>query len=262
MGLGDDVMFLGEASHLHKQTGNKITPVYGKGWSPLFNNVDFLSKSGGITLNARDTNRKSDYHIDYYVQGKQHTVAGQQLNFRPYSPKRFAIPLTEQEQQYADEVLKDIPQFVVVNPDYKDSFFSHNKNWGFEKYQKVVNLLSKDINVVRVRPGGAYREPKLENAINIDCSDVRKQIAIWSRAKFGLTFDGLMVHVLSGYNIPVVNIMGGLLTSYILNYKGNINLEYRHPASPCGATYDCPHCREGNLAITIESVYQACQKLL
>lgn len=262
MGLGDDVMFLGEASHLHKQIGKKITPVYGKGWSPLFENIDFLSESGGVTLNARDTNQKSDYHVNYYVQSKSNTLVGTRLNFMPYSPKRFAIPLTQEEEEYADETLKGISKFAVVNPDYKSSFFSNNKNWGFKKYQRVVDELAKDITIVRVNPGGEYKEPGLKNAINIYCPDIRKQIALWKRAKFGLTFDGLMVHVLSGYKIPVVNIMGGLLTSYIISYPGNINLEYRHPASPCGATFDCPHCKDANQAITVEQVYQACQKLL
>lgn len=262
MGLGDDVIFLGEANHLHQQTGKNITPLYGSGWSVLFDNVNFISKSGGVTLNARDTNQSSQYHVDYYVQSKKQSLTGVQLQLRPYQPKRFAIPLTDEENQYADEVLKDINQFVVVNPDYKSSFFSQNKNWGFEKYQQVVDKLSKDITVIRVKPGGKFTEPNLNNAINIDCKDIRKQIAVWSRAKFGLTFDGLMVHVLSGYNIPVVNIMGGLISPNIVSYPGNINLYYNHPDTPCGATYDCPHCREANLNITVDQVYQACQKLL
>ena len=39
MGLGDDLLFLGEAEQLHKKTGRKIRPLYGSGWSPLFENV-------------------------------------------------------------------------------------------------------------------------------------------------------------------------------------------------------------------------------
>ena len=34
MGLGDDLLFLGEAERIHKQTGKKIQPMYGyTGWN-------------------------------------------------------------------------------------------------------------------------------------------------------------------------------------------------------------------------------------
>lgn len=262
MGLGDDIMFLGEAESLYKKIGKKITPVYGSGWSALFENVEFLTKTGGVTLNARDSKQKSDYHVDYYVKNKRQTILGEKLEFFNYKPKRFAVRLTNEEKNSAKEIVKDLGEFMVINPDYKSAFFTSNKDWGFEKYQKVVDEISKYINVVRIKPGGKYTEPDLKNAINISCPDLRQQIAIWSLAKFGLSYDGLMVHVLSGFNIPVVNIMGGLVSPDVMSYPNNINLYYEHHMTPCGSTFDCAHCYQANQYITVDKVLEACQKFL
>ena len=260
MGLGDDMMFLGEAEEIHKKTGKKIKPLYGNGLNSLYNNVEFIGND--ITVNARDTDKPSDIHINYYTSKKEKTLLGEKLILRPYKPKRFALRLTKEEEEKAKRVAPD-SEFMVVNPDYKSSFFSGNKNWGFEKFQLVVYEMSRYIPIVRVMPGfHQYTEPPLRKCLNITESDIRVQAAIWKRAKFGLTFDGLMVHIMSGFNIPVVNIMGGLIDEKTMNYKGNINLFYDHPMTPCGSTYDCNHCDEANRYITVDMVAKACKKLL
>ena len=67
---------------------------------------------------------------------------------------------------------------------------------------------------------------------------------------------------MSGFNIPVVNIMGGLIDEKTMSYEGNINLFYDHPMTPCGSTWDCNHCDEANEYITTDMVIEACKKLL
>ena len=62
-------------------------------------------------------------------------------------------------------------------------------------------------------PGGKYTEPKLKNAINIESQNIKNSIAIMSKASFGVTYEGLVTHILSGFNIPVVNIQGVMAKS-------------------------------------------------
>ena len=71
-----------------------------------------------------------------------------------------------------------------------------------------------------------------------------------SKASFGVTYEGFVTHILSGFNIPVVNIQGGI---GIMNYDNNINLKYDHFKTPCASTYPCAHCDEANENITIET---------
>lgn len=264
MGLGDDLLFLGKAEEIYKQTGKKITPLYGKGWSPLFENVEFLTKRGGLTVNARDTNKKSDVHVDYYEEKKETTNKGKRIKWRKFTPTPFRVRLTEKEIHSAKSILnnENLEKFCIVNPDYKSSFFAHNKNWGFEKYQQLTNELSKVIKVVRILPGGDYTEPSLENAMNIKCENIRVSIAIMSMSSFGVSYDGLLQHVFAGFEIPCVVIQGGLVDQSVISYKTNIHHTYEHPLTPCGSMYDCSHCEEANKAITVEHILHSCMRLI
>lgn len=265
MGIGDDLMFLGEAELVHKETGKKITPVHGTGWSSLFDNVDFLVRNGGLTVNARDTKQKSDVHIEYYVKEKRSTILGEKLILQNYKPKPFKVRLYQSEMSAAEKILEeyDLKDFIIVNPDYKSSFFSDNKNWGFKKWQRLTDMLSEHMQVVRLHPDQTgYKEPLLKNAINIKNSQIRSSIALMSKSKFGVTYDGLLQHVFAGFRIPAVVIQGGLVNEKIMSYDTNLHISYDHPETPCGSTFYCPHCVEANKAITVDMVYEKCLKLL
>lgn len=265
MGIGDDIMFLGEAQRIYEETGKKITPVSGTGWSDLFNDVDFLTKQGGLTVNTRDTSEQSDVHVDYYIKEKQNTLLGNKLVLRQYKPKPYEIKLEKGILNTVNKILEqhNVSEFIMVNPDYKSSFFSENKNWGFKKWQELTNKLSKHIQVVRIHPNkSGYKEPNLKNAVNINCNDLLTTIGFASKAKFGVTFDGMLHHVFAGYKIPSVIICGGLIDQNTLSYDTGLYLSYDHPDTPCGSTYYCPHCVDANKAITVEMVYEQCLKLL
>ena len=179
--------------------------------------------------------------------------------WRSFTPSRYAVRLTQTEI----DTSTNETDFIIINPDYKSTFFSKNKNWGFEKYQQLTNILYEDgHNIIRLKPGGNYNEPDLKNATNIYSDNLKKSIAIMSKAKLGITYDGLVTHVLSGFNIPVVNIQGGFVDEKTMSYDNNINIGYQHPKTPCGATYPCTHCDEANEYITVDMVYEACKKLL
>lgn len=264
MGLGDDMMFLGEAENIHKKTGMKVLPVGGSGWSVLFEQVDFIVSKPGIgviSVNRRDGVEGSQSPVKYYIQ-KQ---TNDKLHFRKYKPKKFKLRFSKKELAAAEALLKEHgvgENWIVVNPDYKSSFFSENKNWGFKKFQELTNRLAEQYQVVRFLPGTEYQEPLLDNAINIQVPDIRLNLACLSFSKLGVTFDGLYVHVLAGMDIPCVNIMGGLIHPDVMSYEGNVDLYYKHSDTPCGKKVLCNHCIEGNKSITVDDVYAACLQLI
>jgi len=264
MGFGDDLMFLGEAEKIHKKTGMKVRPVGGSGWSVLFDNVDFLTKTEGIgviSVNRRDDASGAQSPVKYYIDKQTDS----KVKFRDYKPKRFKLKFSDRERNQAEQILrlhKVNKNWIVVNPDYKNTFFNENKNWGFDKFQQLVDRLSEHIQVVRFLPGGNFQEPELRNAINIEVPDIRLNLACLESSKLGVSFDGLYIHVLSGMNIPCVNIMGGLLHPNVMSSEGNVNLYYEHPDTPCGMKILCSHCEEANGSITVDQVYDACMSLL
>lgn len=271
MGLGDDLLFLGEAEKLHKKTGKKIQMKYGyTGWNEwnglMFNNVDFLTKDGttdSVSLNASDTSKKTDYHVDYYVK----SVVGRAIKMQHYKPKNFKLRFSEEQIEEANKYIEkyNIPDtFCAINPDYKTKAFGKNKDWGFEKFQEITNRLVPDIPVVRISPGAEnnYSSTPLQNAIDFSVTNYMTSFAILSKAKFGISFMGFFVHVFGGFKIPCVTIHGGLSHENIMNYEGNINFSYDHPDTPCGRMSYCQHCSDGNKYITTDMVYNACKKLI
>jgi len=265
MGMGDDIMFLGEAELIHKRTGKTIKPMHGSGWSPFFNKIPWLSRDGEISVNARDTNHKTDIHVDYYEKRRERTEFGERLVFRDYKPKPFRVRLSNDEMDNADRILSDHnikDRFFVINPDYKNTFYCENKNWGFEKYQDLATRLSKHIEVVRIMPGGLYKEPELAHTTNIVSEKIMPSVALMSKAHAAVGYDGLMNHIMAGYQIPMVVICGGLVDDSLIGYETGTYIKYEHPQTPCGSTYDCPHCEEANKSITVDMVYEECLKLL
>lgn len=262
MGMGDDIMFLGEAERIHEQTGKSIRPVAGSGWSPFFKGIPWLKKDGEISVNARDTREKSDIHVDYYEDRRERN----RIVWRDYQPKPFRVKLTHEEVDYAHIALHNRGvkgRFFIINPDYKSSFFGNNKNWGFDKYQELANRLSDHVQMVRILPGGQYKEPKLKNVVNIKSEDVRKSVAIMSFASYAVGYDGFTNHIMGGYGIPMVVICGGLVNGKdTVGYRTGTYINYEHPQTPCGATVDCSHCNEANEAITVDMVYEKCLELL
>jgi len=261
MGMGDDIMFLGEAERIHEKTGKTIKPIAGSGWSPFFHKLPWLSKDGELSVNARDTNEKSDIHINYYLERKQNG----RMIFRDYKPKPFRVKLTAYEVDFAIHQLTHYgvnEKFFLINPDFKDTFYSKNKDWGFDKYQELTDRLSKDVQVVRIHPGGKYKEPDLKNAVNIKSPNIRESVAIMSFASYAVGYDGFMNHITAGFEIPMVVICGGLVDESIIAYDTSTYISYDHPLTPCGATYNCPHCVEANKVITVDMVYEKCLKLL
>lgn len=263
MGWGDDLIFLGEAQNLHEKTGKKIYPMYDSGYSVLYQGAEFLSsKLGGdtVSLNARDTDQYSDYHVDYYVKKKIQTSKGVRLIWNDeYKPKPYKLPFSEKEE----EKIKNLglgEEILIVNPDAKTSFFSKNKAWDFDNWQELTTKLSKHIQVVRVMPGGDYKEPELKDAINIKIEDIRLNLCLASKAKLGVTFNGLLEHLWAGYGVPCVSIRGDLLSSNLLMYPTVTPLALDE--NPCGATYECDHCKKANKRITVDMVYKECLKIL
>ena len=157
MGLGDDIIFLAKAEEVYKKTGKKIVPLYHAGLNVLYDNVEFIAKTkdeNSLTMNARDTNEPSDVHIDYYTKGREQTILGERMIWRPFKPSRYAVRLTESEIKTASKLVPD--NFVLINPDYKSSFFS-TKIFCLEVWISIC--LSKNCDCVFVSSNAPDKKP-------------------------------------------------------------------------------------------------------
>jgi hypothetical protein len=237
----------------------------------MFENVDFITTKlddNSISINARDVDKSlglSEIHIDYYVKKKIKTSKGERLIWNDdYKPKVYKMPFSKEEEWAAERfnrwITKDISKSIIVNPDAKHTFFNKNKMWGFDKWQELTTRLSKDYQIVRIMPGSEYKHPFLQDAYNIKSPNLRRSLCFMSKAMMGVTFNGLLEHLWGGYDVPCIRICGDFISSKHMGYPTTHSVALDE--SPCGATYECEHCKKANKKITVDMVYEACIETL
>ena len=141
--------------------------------------------------------------------------------------------------------------FVYIEPNTKGTF-SGNKDWGFEKWQSVVNLL----------PGVRFIQGRgrlLEGVEQVETRTFRDACALLSRAKFFVGTDGGLHHASAALGLQAVVVWGGLVSPKILGYDTHINLH--SGTSSCGSYGPCSHCKQALEWVKIEQVVNAIRSL-
>mgnify|MGYP001325910169 CR=1 FL=1 len=257
MGLGDDLMFLGECEKVYKAHGKKIFPMFGKRplpdhkWSPMYENCEFITRDpaeAGFSMNIKPTEKGKQPHIEDDTDTHQ--------TYREYQPIPFRLRLTKQEQAEVRGIVKTLPEeFCIVNPDYKEDVFKHNKNWGEHRWQELIQRL--ETPVVRLATDNRH----FDGCVNLSVSNVRIAFAITEYAEFVVSCEGGLVHAATGFGTRCVVLFNGLTPAWSLGYESSINIEHEHPMSPCGKKDDCDHCREGWRQLTVDRVLEVCNDL-
>lgn len=141
--------------------------------------------------------------------------------------------------------------FVYIEPNIKGTH-GPNKDWGFEKWQKVVERL--DLKWIQ-GPGR-----KLSGVEQIDTKSFRDACALLSRADLFVGTDGGLHHAAAALAKKAVVIWGGYTHPRNLGYDSHVNLHNGN--EPCGSLKACPHCRKAMDHITVEMVVEAISRQL
>ena len=275
MGLGDDLMFLGEAEKVYKETGKKIFPVMPRSngsvrplpdhkWSPMYNNVDFITKDPKedcYSLSIKPSNGRFNHYMEELADDKE--GRGKYIKYKDYTPKPFKLRFTENEHRLIKDqiVYSNLNRFVVINPDYKKDVFQSNKDWGWHKWSELSKRI-KDLNynVVRIKPFADLED--LPYAQNVHINNVRIAFGVISKAKLFVTYEGGLMHAMGGFDVPGVVLYGGLTDVNAMTYKRNTNIVFEHPETPCGRQFECDHCKIANSWMTVERVFNAVKEKL
>jgi len=267
MGLGDDMMWLGEAEKVHKQ--NKDAVIHdGREYSPMWKGHDWVvapdydgPKKRILVPRKPGGNR---WYIDGWGPGK--------IIYKNYVPTPAPYRISTDEINKAVKILKDngikpTDQFVIVNPDTKNTTLSSNKDWGFHRWQSLTDKLNGHVKVVRVKPSGPvkdisglvqYGQKTLDNAINISEDDVRVSFAIMSFSKLIITSEGGVHHFAAAINKPALVLYGGAIHPDQTGYvdRNQTYYVYNDPKTPCGSQIPCKHCKEAMAAIDPQVVFE------
>lgn len=178
--------------------------------------------------------------------------------FKPYRARRGDLFFTAAELERADTVLRSLGPtrmpLVSVEP-HVDS--RPNKDWGFARWQRVVDLLAP--RAVCLQP--SYGKPVLAGVRAIPWS-FRSYAALLARCDLHIGPEGGLHHAAAALGRPAVVIFGGRIHPDLTGYSSHTNLYRDVPGSPCGMVAPCAHCRRCLDSIAVEEVVAAACRAL
>ncbi len=268
MGVGDAIMATGEVRELrNKNPESKF--IIGDGikyyWNEVFDNNPYIIKGDQIKsfeniiwINNYEGNRP------YRNYGKN--LPKDNYNWKKnYSPKKGEIFFNKNEKNLSNLAISQIrkkindKKIIFIEPHVKKRLGYQNRDWGFEKWQKIVFELKNKYEFLQL----TYGDNKvLEGATNIHGLNFRSSVAILSKCDLFIGTEGGMHHAAAATLVDSVVIFGGHISPNITGYKDHINLYIDIDKSPCGSKNICDHCKECMSLISCEIVLKSINKIL
>ena len=272
MGLGGYLMWTAVGREISTRTNLKVLPIESHGSvikfisSPIFHNNKYFVQPGEsfetvfpLVLNNPNTNYcKKDTPEKAVHRHDKHIISQVCEQYGISNPLlKCDIFLTDQEKIFLSDFLLNIgsKDYVVIEPHTKDEY-TINKTYPFEKWQKVVDEISKYITVVQV---GQKTNKVLKGCINATGSSTfREATAIISGSRMFIGPEGGLMHAANSVGVESVIIITGFIHPRMTCYPGNTNIWIGKNHGPCGMKILCQQCKkecdEHNPDIIIESV--------
>ena len=259
MGLGGYLTWTAVVREINKKSPAdvKILPVEAQGTaitkivkSPIFDNNPHITydpwnegeKKVFIQLNNPQTNYCKQDLPDRAVHRKDKHIIAQVCEFYGIEDPELRCELffTDEEVEHVNELSKQLhDDFIVIEPHSK-KLYTVNRVYPFEKWQAVVNSLSKDIQVVQV---GNSKAPLLENVVDMTGkTSFREAALLIGKSKLFLSSEGGLVHAATAVDTKSLVIITGYQSLEMVAYPQNINL-YLAEHGPCGLKVECKECK-------------------
>lgn len=146
---------------------------------------------------------------------------------------------------------------AVVCPVGKQSHASDRKEWGSDRFQRVVEA-RPDLEWVQV--GGAA-DPLLPGVVDRRGLRIRDTAGLLRQSRLFLGLEGGLMHLARAVDVPAVIVYGGAVDPAVSGYPQHVALWRRPACSPCfrshGPMSPCPHDRECLTAIPVADVLEA-----
>jgi ADP-heptose:LPS heptosyltransferase len=148
---------------------------------------------------------------------------------------------SEQEEEEANNIIKNLPDdFVLIEPISKTNY-TVNRAYPFDKWQYVVDAITKNIQVVQV---GLSENQVLDNVINlVGKTTFRTASIIMRQSKFLLSSEGGLTHAATAVETPAIVVITGYQTPKMVAYSQNTNINIA-THGPCGMKSKCVLCVE------------------
>jgi ADP-heptose:LPS heptosyltransferase len=146
----------------------------------------------------------------HFIQGYHEWLAKELKIILPMMTNRPHIYINEQEKKWlpqVHEVTGKPVRYWIINAGVKQDYT--NKNWGYENYQTVIDMLRGEVQFVQVGEKHHLHRP-LKGVINmIGKTDARQLIRMCWNAEGGLGPITFVMHLFAAFQKPYVALMGG-----------------------------------------------------
>lgn len=162
------------------------------------------------------------------------------------------IYLTKEEKDF----IPIVGDYIVVAPSLKGTA-SPNKDWGFDKFQKIVD----NIGIRCVQLIADDSERLLKGAFVVKTKTFRLAASVISRSKLVICNEGGSHHMAASMGVPAVVIFGSFISPDITGYDNHANITTLE-ADFCGNWDDCAICQKSMEKITPDMVLSKAQEFL
>ena len=254
MGLGGYLTWTAAAREIYKRSGLKSFPFeqHGQAIKPIqseifYNNPHMWQPKSAINenciplqLNNPASNYcKQDTPDKAFHRFERHIIQQVCESYGIKNPELkcdiFLDDLEEQQVQLAASGLEK--DFVTIEP-FSNHDYTPNREYPFEKWQEVVDEISKIIQVVQVGTG----PKKLKNCVDLTFTDsFRVACGIIGKSKLFISSEGGLVHGATAFNTQSVVIITGYQDRRMVEYPQNKNIVISNHG-PCGLKKPCFNC--------------------
>ena len=271
MGMGDEILVTGEARALQERwlaehAPNKIAPlvqvvdVHGRPrFHDLWKGNPRIAQPGQVypvfdhrPLKLKNAARCRPY-VDYERMRSDFAAAfpgdPYEVKYRhKKTPWRFTDHRVKKGELHIRRQAKR--PIVIIEPHCKPNQI-HQRDWGWDNYQKVVKAI--DVDWVQINVTGA---PLLDDVRHLPSGTPRAACEALSGAWAYFGPEGGLYHAAAALGIPAVAIFGGFVSPATQGYDEPqyVNIYYDEDGSPCGQRVRCEHCVRAMRAIIPEMV--------
>lgn len=275
MGLGDDIMSTVAARKARKEHP-QANIVYGNDGEPMKRNrihhwsEIFENNPNTTPINLIDNQKPTIWIHDYpgnrpYIDmSKMSKVPSEfrrqtvQFNLN-FHAEKGDLYFSKHELNFADNAVVNLNGFVLIEPNSKTGM-TKNRDWGFKKWQTLVDSLYKDYTFVQCGPPKGNKW--LNNVKKVTTDSFRKASVILSKSICVVTSEGGMHHAAAALNIPGTVIFGERTSPKTTGYNLHSNLYIGDLDKACGMNLPCDGCKKAMDAITVDWVEEELLKVL
>lgn len=245
MGLGDELMALGEARARYARTRTRVQIVdrHGKRRAHFLwqgaSYVARLHEHGKFEIVVNGSNCRP--YIDYDRTTKQRWV------YRDYKPCPGELFNVRPNEKYRG--------YVMLEPNVKPNA-SPNKQWGWDKWQTLVEQ-SPETCFVQTGPKGTRWLRGVQRVLTTDFADA---VNVLAAAYTAVLPEGGLHHAAAALGKPVVVLFGGYNSPRQTGYDFHINMAVDSPEAE-GWRVLHPACKAAWDQITVSMIQEALARI-